>query len=77
MANMLGNILGNNPKNNAPNSPQNMVQNMINQNPSLMETWRQAQSMAQGKSEAEIMNMINQLAKQKGIDLNQIIKMFK
>ena len=77
MASMLSNIFGNNNTNNVSKSPMDVVQKMINQNPSLSKAWQEAQIMAQGKNEDEIMNMVNQLAKQKGIDINQVIKMFK
>ena len=77
MDSMLSNIFGNNNTNNVSKSPMDVVQKMINQNPSLSKAWQEAQIMAQGKNEDEIMNMVNQLAKQKGIDINQVIKMFK
>jgi hypothetical protein len=51
------------------------IDQMLQQNPNLQPYWQQAQTMAQGKNNAELQQMVNQLCKQNGVDFNQIKSM--
>lgn len=49
-----------------------MVQNLIKQNPQLNNVWQMAQQLSQNNNKQEV---IEQLAKQKGISANEIKQM--
>lgn len=52
---------------------QRMFQRMQNQNPQL---FNKVQEMMQGKNENQIKEMANNIAKERGIDLNQFASQF-
>ena len=77
--NAMGNMMNQNPK--MQMFSQLMrgklpINQMLQQNPGLQQYWNDAQTMAQGKSESEGWQMVNQLCKQYGVDFNQMKSMF-
>lgn len=52
---------------------QQLLQKMQRQNPQL---YRQVQEMVQGKSDAELRTMAQNIAQERGIDLNQFASQF-
>lgn len=54
---------------NGGGTPQQVMQMLIQRNPNIQQTMTQFKNMSNGKSPRE---MVMQLAKQKGIDINQI-----
>ena len=52
---------------------QQLLQKMQRQNPQL---YRQVQEMVQGKSDAELRVMAQNIAQERGIDLNQFASQF-
>lgn len=53
-----------------------MIQNMIMRDPTLQSVWNQTLQMAKGKNEQEGMQMIQNLAKTQGIDLEKAQQQF-
>lgn len=53
-----------------------MIQNMIMRDPTLQSVWNQTLQMAKGKNEQEGMQMIQNLAKTQGIDLQKAQQQF-
>ena len=49
-----------------------MVENLIKQNPQLNNAWQMAQQLSQNKNKQEV---INQIAKQKGISSDEVKQM--
>lgn len=46
-----------------------MMENLINQNPQLNNAWQMAQQLSQNENKQEI---INQIAKQKGVSVDEV-----
>ncbi len=53
-----------------------MIQNMIMRDPTLQSVWNQTLQMAKGKNEQEGMQMIQNIAKTQGIDLEKAQQQF-
>ena len=49
-----------------------MVENLIKQNPQLNNAWQMAQQLSQNGNKQEV---INQIAKQKGVSVDEVRKM--
>lgn len=49
-----------------------MIENMINQNPQLGSAWKMAQQLSQNSNKQEV---INEIAKQKGMSSEEIISL--
>lgn len=49
-----------------------MVENLIKQNPQLNNAWQMAQQLSQNNNKQEV---INQIAKQKGINIDEVKQM--
>lgn len=49
-----------------------MVENLIKQNPQLNNAWQMAQQLSQNGNKQEV---INQIAKQKGVSVDEVKKM--
>lgn len=49
-----------------------MVENLIKQNPQLNNAWQMAQQLSQNNNKQEV---INQIAKQKGINVDEVKQM--
>lgn len=58
------------------NNFMNMFNNMLSSNPQANQLWQTAQQMTNGKSPEQIKTIIQNVAKQKGIDINQAQQMF-
>lgn len=58
------------------NPMQIMVQNMIRQDPTLQSAWNQAVQMSKGKTEEQGVQMIRNIAKTQGIDLEKAQQQF-
>ena len=51
-----------------------MLQSLLKQNPQLNRTWQLAEQMASNNNKQEV---LNQIAQQKGLNINQINEMIK
>lgn len=49
-----------------------MVENLIKQNPQLNNAWQMAQQLSQNNNKQEV---INQIAKQKGVSIDEVKQM--
>ena len=58
-------------------NPAGAIQSMINSNPQAKQAWEQAQNMANGKSKAELEALVNNMAKEKGINVNELKSLLK
>ena len=58
-------------------NPMVMLNAMIQKNPQLSQYWNTAQKMAQGKSPEQISQIASNLAKQNGMDINQVAQQAK
>lgn len=56
------------------NNPNKMIESLINTNPQAKQAWQQMQGMIKGKDKNQINSMVNDLAKQKGLDIEAIRK---
>lgn len=73
----LGGLMGMVNKN---QNPMNMVMQFLmggNQDPKMMEAWNKANSIAKGKGSKEIENMVMNMAKEQGVDINQLQQMMQ
>ena len=59
------------------NNPQQMISNLLSTNPQLMQYVQTAQKMTQGKSPEQIQMIANNLAKENGVDMNQVNNMIQ
>lgn len=53
-------------------NPMVMMNMMVRKNPQLAQCFNMAQQMTQGKSPEQIQQIANNLAKQNGLDINQV-----
>lgn len=59
------------------NNPQQMIGNILSTNPQLMQYVQTAQKMTQGKSPEQIQMIANNLARENGVDMNQVNNMIQ
>lgn len=58
-------------------NPMQTVNSLIQQKPELAQYWNMVQQMSDGKSPEQMQTILNNVAKQKGIDLQQVGQMFQ
>ncbi len=58
-------------------NPMGMINMAIQKNPQLGNCWAMTQQMTNGKSPEQVQQIINNIARQKGIDLQQAQQMFQ
>lgn len=49
-----------------------IVQSLINSNPQAQQAWQQAQQLAKGKSDDELVMLVDNMCKQRGTTLNDV-----
>lgn len=49
-----------------------VAQSLINSNPQAQQAWQQAQQLAKGKTDDELISLVDNMCKQRGTTLNDI-----